>query len=192
MVKHDTIGPMSVKHFLCVLFLSTVALAQLPTQNVDPCITQQCFFTQFSGTVNSSASTTLTIQQPTTGVRQVTLIAAVVQCPGQSYTIAQAQNGTPAVTTAGTATALSPIFMINGGTTPVSASALIFTASNVGVGTATASTYTYLSGLPPQVITLSSRSMGTAPAQSNYSLTLANTGAGSCSAGIGLYWSEKI
>ena len=175
------------------LVAAIAASAQTPVQNVNPCLQQQCFFAAQSATVSASGSTTLTIQQPATGARQVTFIAAVVQCPGENFTIGQSQNGTAATATAGTAAPLMPIATINGGTTPVTAGALVFTASNVGGGTAVAPTLTYTSGNPPTVIDLSQRTMGQPnPAPVNYNVTLTNTGGSSCTGSIGIYWSEKI
>jgi len=91
------------------------AAAQTPVQNQNPCLQSACFFATQSGTVASSGATTLTIQQPATAARQVTFMGAVVQCPGQSFTIGQSQNGTAATATAGTAVALIPIATINAG-----------------------------------------------------------------------------
>lgn len=176
-----------------VFLIAATALAQTPVQISNPCLQQQCFFATQSATVGASAAATLTIQQPTTGSRQVTFIAAVVQCPGQSFTIGQSQNGTAATATAGTAVPLMPIATINGGTTPVTAAALVFTASNAGGGTAVAPALTYTSGNPPTVIDLSQRTMGTPnPVPVNYNITLTNTGGSSCTGSIAIYWSEKI
>jgi hypothetical protein len=183
-----------LKHFCWLLFLAAAPLfAQTPVQNQNPCLQQACFFATQSGTVASSGATTLTIQQPATAARQVTFMGAVVQCPGQSFTIGQSQNGTAATATAGTAVALIPIATINAGTTPVTAKALVFTASNVGGGTAVAPALTYASGSNPPVIDLSQRTMGTPnPGPLSYSVTLTNTGAGNCTGSIGIYWAEKI
>lgn len=187
---------MSPKHFLAVLFFaSTAALAQIPTQPINPCVQQQaCFFAQQSATISSSSSITLTVQQPTTGsARAVNFIGAVAFCNGQSFTIAQAQNGTNATATAGTVSALIPI-QTTGGGTAITATATAWTSSNVGGGTATAPTLPYASGTGPQTIDLSQRNMsGNAGAAGpNYSITVANTGAASCSGGIAIYWTERI
>ena len=176
------------------LILFPVALfGQTPVQIANPCIQQQCFFATQSGTLTSSSSTTLTIQQPSNGFRQVSFLGAVVQCPGQTFTIGQSQNGTTATATAGTATALIPIATVNGGTSPVTAAALVFTASNVGGGTAVAPLLAYQANISPPVIDLTQIAMGAPnPAPLNYSVTLTNTGSGSCTGSIAIYWKEKI
>lgn len=181
-----------LKHFYALLF-SFALFAQTPVQNANPCIQQQCFWATQSATVASSGSIVLTIQQPAAGARQVSFWQAIVQCPGQSFTIGQAQNGTAATATAGSASALIPIQYINNGTTPVSVAAKIFTSSNVGGGTAVSPVQTYSSGTVP-VLDLSQRTMGIPPSGTsfNYSITLTNTGTGNCTGTIGIYWAEKI
>lgn len=182
-----------MKALLLLLFVAGAALAQTNVQIANPCVNQACFVTSQSATVSASGSIVLTIQQPATGARQVSLQQAMIQCPGQSFTVAQAQNGTAATATAGTATALLPIQYINNGTTAVTAAALVFTSSNVGSGTATSPTQTYTSGSAP-VLDLSQRTMGIPPSGTsyNYSITLTNTGGSSCSGSIAIQWSEKI
>lgn len=180
------------KHIRYLLFwAATPLLAQTPVVIPNPCLQLSCFFATQSATVANSAATTLTIQQPATGFRQVNLIGAVVQCPGQTFTVDQSQNGTAATATAGTAVALQPIATINGGATPVTASAKIFTASNVGGGTAVAPTLTYSSGAIAS-IDLSMRTMATAGTAVNYSITLTNTGSGSCTGTVSLYFGERL
>lgn len=177
---------------LVFIFLAGLAAAQTPVQIANPCGQQACFWATQSATVGASSSIVLTIQQPATGARQVSFSQAIVQCPGQSFTIAQAQNGTAATATAGTASALLPIQYINNGTTAVTAAALVFTSSNVGGGTSVSPVQTWASGSVP-VLDLSQRTMGIPPAGSfNYSITLTNTGSGNCTGAIGIYWSEKI
>jgi hypothetical protein len=173
--------------------LAIPLLSQTPVQNANPCIQAACFFATQSATVASSGAITLTIQQPVQGARQVSFWQAIVQCPGQSFTINQTQNGAAATATAGTATALLPIQYINAGTTPVTAKALVFTSSNVGSGTIVSPLQTYSSGAVP-ILDLSQRTMG-APnpaAPFNYNITLTNTGLSSCTGTIGIYWNEKV
>lgn len=165
------------------VFFPLCLFGQLPVSNANPCLQQGCYFATVTGTIASSGTSVLTIQQPATGGRQVTLIAAVVQCAGQAFTVDQAQNGTAATTTAGTIVKLIP--------TTATAAAKIFTASNVGGGTAVAPTLTYTSG-DPRVIDLSQRTTGLSGTANNYTITVTNSGAASCTGGIGLYWSEKI
>lgn len=167
------------------------AFAQAPVQIVNPCLQQACFFATQSATVTMGSSTTLTVQQPAAGIRQVSFLAAIVQCPGQAFTVSQAQNGTAATATAGTAVALVPI-QVTGGGTAVSAAAKVFTASNVGGGTATAPVLSYSSGQPPVVVDLLQRTMGVTSPVSNYSVTLTNGGSGSCTGTVSIYWGEKI
>ena len=180
------------KHLTLLLF-PLALFAQTPVQIANPCVQQSCFWATQSATVGASSSIVLTIQQPSTGARQVSFWQAFVQCPGQSFTISQAENGTAATATAGTASALIPIHYINNGTTAVTAAALVFTSSNVGGGTATAPVQTWTSGSAP-TIDLSQRTMGIPPAGTsfNYSITLTNTGGSSCTGSIGIYWYEKI
>lgn len=178
------------KHLLLLLFfIANVVRAQQPVQTTNPCVQQQCFVATQTSSITGSASTTITIQQPATGARQVVLSTAVIQCQGQAFTVTQAQNGTAATATAGSAVPILPISTVNGGTTPVTAAAKIFTASNVGTGTATAVPYAYGSG-SISVIDLSRITIGATT--SNYSVTVTNNGGSSCTESIALYWSEKI
>lgn len=173
-----------VRLAVCALGVSA-AMAQVPTQIINPCLQQACYFATVSGTISSSGTSKLTIQQPATGARQINYIAAVAQCAGQSFSVDQAENGTAATTTAGTAVALIP--------TTATASAKVFTASNVGSGTATGPTLAFTAG-NPQVIDLSQRTTGTvvAATTNNYTITVTNTGSGSCTGGISIYWSERL
>lgn len=77
--------------------------------------------------VLSGTATTLTIQRPASGSTQITLESATVFC-SVACTFTQAFNGVAATATAGTAVA------IPGNTAP--ATATVWTASNVGTGTA--------------------------------------------------------
>jgi hypothetical protein len=176
---------------ISIFLFAVLAFAQTPIQIANPCDQQQCFFATQSATVAASGVTTLTVQQPANGARQVTFTAAIIQCPGQSFTVGQAQNGTGATATAGTATALLPIHTINAGSTAVTAAARVFTASNVGAGTAVAPALVYASG-SFAVIDLSQRNVGLSGIGNNYSVSLTNTGAASCTGSIAIYWAEKI
>lgn len=168
------------------LFLLAFAIplaAQVPTQIINPCLAQGCFFATVTGTVAMSATSKLTIQQPATGGRQVAYIAAIVQCAGQTFTIDQSQNGTAASTTL-----ISSVAMIPNSTK--TAGALAYSASNVGAGTAVAPTLAYVAG-NPQVIDLSQRTTGLSGTTNNYTVTMTNTGSGSCTGTVSIYWSEK-
>lgn len=168
--------------FTLILLLSLFAgaiTAQQQVQIANPCVQFACFHAYVSASLASSASTTLTIQEPATGMRQVQLQFAVTQCATQAYTISQAQSGTAATTTAGTAIALLP--------TTATAAAKVFTASNVGAGAVTAAPIILAAG--PQSVDLSQRTMATAAA--NYSVTLTNNGASSCTGAMDIYWYEK-
>jgi hypothetical protein len=178
---------------LCAgVFLAAACIfAQTPVQIANPCLQQACFFATQSATVGSAGTITLTVQQPASGARSVTFLAAVGQCATQTFTVDQAQNGTAATATAGTAVALVPIQTINGGTTPVAAASKVFTSSNVGGGTAISPTLTYPSG-SIAVVDLSQRTVTIGGTGNNYSVTLTNTGGSSCGGSIAIYWAEKI
>lgn len=173
-----------MKHFCLILFLAVAALteAQTPVQIVNPCFQNACFHFATSLSLASSASTTVTIQEPLVGTRQAQFNVAVVQCPGQAFSVAQAENGTAATATSGTPIAILP--------TPLATkSGLVpYTASNVGAGTSLGATLVYVVG-NAQVIDLSQFSMSAASA--NYSLTLLNAGAGSCTGTVDIYWYER-
>lgn len=169
--------------WLWLLALAVPLAAQVPTQIINPCLQQACFFATVSGTVNSAGTSKLTIQQPATGGKQVIYNYAVVQCPGQTFSIDQSQNGTGATTTAGTAIALIP-------NSTATAAAKVFTASNVGGGTAAGPTLTFTAG-GPQIVDLSQRSTGLSGITNNFTVTLTNTGAGSCTGAVSIYWAEK-
>jgi len=89
-----------------------------------------CQVNRFSATTGdvslSGAGTTLTIQQPATNGKLVSLEGATVYC-SVACNVTQYQNGTAATTTAGTVTPILPQGAAN--------FANIFTASNVGTGT---------------------------------------------------------
>lgn len=177
-----------MKHLLLLAFPLALA-AQVPTQSINPCFQQACFFVTASATVSSSSTMTLTVQQPATGAKQVNFMAAVATCD-QNFTLDQSQNGTAATATPATPIALLPRQQTQGGTN-VSATATAFSASNVGGGTATAQTFPYAAA-SIAVIDLSMRSMGATGTGTNYSLKLTNTSGSSCSGAISIYWSEVI
>ncbi len=145
------------------------AFGQVPIQYINPCLAQSCFYASVTGSVASSATSKLTVQQSLTG-KQINYIAAVAQCAGQTFTVDQSQNGTAASATAATRTALIP--------TTATATATAWSGSNVGSGTATAPTLSFTAG-DPRVIDLSQRTTGTAAnaTTNNYTVTLTNTGA---------------
>lgn len=183
-----TINPGKLRLIMAlgVALLSVAHLsAQQQVQIANPCWTEQyCYFQQQTGTIAANGTATITIQQPLTGAHQITLIAAVVQCPGQSFTVSQAQNGTGATATPAVPVPLWP--------TVKTATASIFTASNVGAGTATAPVFTYPAGISPQAIDLTMRTMGLSGIGNNYTVKLTNTGTASCAnGGVALYWREK-
>jgi hypothetical protein len=170
-----------MKLFL-LLATAATALAQAPVQNQNPCLQLSCFYATQSATVASNGTSTLTIQQPATGFHAVSLIGAVVTCAGQTFSVDQSQNGTAASATAGSAVALVP--------TTAAASALVFTASNVGSGTAVAPTLPYTSG-SIATINLINRTMNVAGTAINYSVKLTNTGGSSCTGTVSIYWMEQ-
>lgn len=181
-----------MKHFPAFMFwlYAGVLSAQVPVQVPSACIQQACFFATTTLSLGSSASTTLTIQQPAANARQVNFQAAVVQCSGQAFSVDQAQNGTGATTTAGTAVNLIPVKTSVTGSA-ITAAAKVFTASNVGAGTATAPTLPYTVG-DPRVIGLDNRTMGNSGIANNYSVKITNNGGSSCTGFIAIYWSERI
>jgi hypothetical protein len=77
----------------------------------------------------SSAAAVVTIQQPSTGSRQVNFQSAYFDC-SVACTMTLETNGTAATTTAGTVSAVNP----NQSTQPAAA-VTAFTSSNVGTGT---------------------------------------------------------
>lgn len=188
--------PMKSCLLFCVstitVLISTIAGAQTPVATPSPCIQQACYFATTALSLGSSAATTLTVQEPaTTPARQVQFTSAVVQCSGQAFSVDQSQNGTGASATAGTAVPLIPIATTLAGGGTVAATAKVFTASNVGAGTATAPTLSYTAG-DPRVIDLSPRTMGGAGITNNYSVKVTNNGGSSCNAVIAIYWWEKL
>lgn len=137
----------------------------------------------------SSASTTFTVQQ--NGANVQNLSAAVISCGTNTFTVGQSANGTAA-----TATALTQTIT---GTVATNANALVvlppspiqtpltltaWTASNVGTGMATTGVQPFSS---VAVISLAGRSLNTNGTGQNYSFTVTNTGAMSCTLVIDVY-----
>jgi hypothetical protein len=116
---------MQIRKGLAALFLAAFACAPTPAQN------SQNRYSATTGDVSlSGAGTTLTIQRPAAGANapQVVLESATVYC-SVACTFSQAYNGTAPTGTLGTATPIPP-------NTVQPATAQIYTASNVGAGTA--------------------------------------------------------
>lgn len=153
---------------LCFLFLSISLQAQ------------QNRYSATTGDVSlTAAGTALTIQQPAANARQVKFESAIVYC-SVACNITQAQNGAAATATAGTATALTP--------TLEGAQATVWTASNVGAGTAIGPLLHINPGPNTQVIDLSKLSMGNTGANTNYTVSISSiTG----TANITIVWSES-
>lgn len=182
----------------CILFIVSIAAILIPTAvpqtpvgTPSPCLQQACFFATTSATLAGSAATTLTVQQPATGTaHQINFIAVVAQCSGQAFSVDQSQNGTAATTTAGSTVGLIPIIKTAAGAA-VTSTANVFTASNVGSGTATAPTLAYTAG-DPHTIGLADRSMSGTGNTQNYSIKVTNNGSASCTGAIAIYWYERI
>jgi hypothetical protein len=164
-----------MKRLFLTLVLCAAAHAQVGT-----------FHAPVSVSLTSTSATTVTIQQPASGAKQVTFIAAVVNCPGQPYTIALTYNGTAATSTSAT---VYPMLTTSANTTN---HALAWSASNVGSGTSLLALQSYISG-PPAVIDLTKpgATMAGNGTGQNLSLTMTNTGSGTCSATIDIIWQER-
>ena len=90
---------------------------------------QDTWFSSTTGTVALSGSgATFTIQQVASGPKSLTLDTATVYC-SVACVVTQSQNGTAATATAGTVVGLNP-------NSNARAQATVYTASNVGAGTA--------------------------------------------------------
>jgi len=161
-----------MKTILCALALLAASF---------PAFAQQNFYTATTGDVTlSGAGTSLTIQQPATNAKQVQLIAVLVYC-SVACNATQAQNGTAATATAGTASDLLPL--------GPAAQATIWTASNVGAGTTVGGTLHLAGGAGTErTLDLSQVAMGNTGTGTNYTITVSSiTG----TANITLLWSEK-
>jgi hypothetical protein len=128
--------------------------------------------------VLSGAGTKFTIQQPASNANQVQLIAAVVYC-SVACDFTMSQNGAAATTTAGTTRALLPF--------GAPAQATVWTASNVGNGTA-AGGILHLAAGERVTIELGGVRMGNTGTATNYTFVVSSiTG----TTNIALFWSER-
>lgn len=128
--------------------------------------------------VLAAASTKFTIQQPATNGNVVMLEAAVLYC-SVACDVTMAQNGTAATATAGTVTQILPF--------GVPAMATVWTASNVGSGTA-AGGILHLAATERVTIDLSKISMGNTGTATNYTFVISSiTG----TANVTVFWSER-
>ncbi len=161
--------------FECVLVVSLLLLAAGQGHG-QPAVRR---FSATSGdVVLSGAGTKFTIQQPATNANMVQLEAATVYC-SVSCDLTQAQNGTAASTTAGTVSELLPF--------GVPAMATVWTASNVGAGTA-AGGILHLAATEKITLDLSKVSFGNTGTATNYTFVISSiTG----TANVTLFWSEK-
>jgi hypothetical protein len=134
-------------------------------------------YSSTSGDVSLSASGySFTIQGPVNNSKSIQLVSALIWCSVVCQ-VTQAQNGTAATVTAGTANVLLP--------TTAAAVATIFTGSDVGTGTP-AGGIIHLAGGQWQTVNLSAVRMGsTAPP--NYTFTVSSiTG----TFNVTLFWKE--
>lgn len=157
-----------MKTLIALLFLSFAVSAQV----------SHSYAATTGDVVLNSAATALTIQQPATNGKQVAFAAATVYC-SVACVISQAQNGTAATATAGTVNRLLPF--------GPAAVATVWTASNVGAGTAAAGAYRLAAG---QTVTfdLTALSMGNTGNATNYTVSIASM---SGTANITVQWSER-
>lgn len=144
------------------------------------------FHAPVTGTLNSSASTTLTIQQPASGAKNVTFYASIATCPGQNFTVELRYNGTAAANTSAT---VVPMMTTSPNTTNT---ALAFSASDVGSGSSLQSILAFLSGsIFVTDLTKPGASMSGNGTTKNLSVKLTNNGSGSCTYTIDTIWSER-
>lgn len=144
------------------------------------------FHAPVTGSLASSAVTTLTIQQPASSAKSVTFVAAIITCPGQSFSVELRYNGTAASATSATVVPMMT-------TSPNSTNAaLAFTASNVGTGSSLSSILNYSGGTPVVIdLTHPGATMVGAGTTKNFSVKLTNTGSGSCTYTQDVIWSER-
>lgn len=139
-----------------------LALAALP-------LAAQTTQVRFSATTGDvplvSAGTTLTIQPPATNAKQWTGETAYIYC-SVACSVSQAKNGAAATATAGTFTAVNP-----GETTP--AVTTVWTASNVGTGTAVGGIL-HLAAGATVAIDLSKVKLGATGTATNYSISVSS------------------
>jgi hypothetical protein len=161
--------------FECALVVSLLLLAA-GQGSAQPAVRR---YSATTGDVSlSGAGTKFTIQQPATNANLVVLEAATIYC-SVACDLTQSQNGTAASTTAGTVSLLLPF--------GVPALATVWTASNVGNGTA-AGGILHLQATERVTIGLSSVSMGNTGTATNYTFVISSiTG----TANITLVWSER-
>jgi hypothetical protein len=153
---------------LILLFCCAAALAQSPR-----------YMATTGDVVLSGTATALTLQQPASNQSSIQLESAIVYC-SVACVVSQAQNGSAATSTAGTIRRIPP--------NTTASSATVWTASNVGAGTATAPDL-HLTAAGTMVIDLSkvvlARGAGTGV---NYTISIASiTG----TANIALFWTEQ-
>ncbi len=128
--------------------------------------------------VLNGATTKFTIQAPAQPGPQIQLEAALVYC-SVACDVTQTQNGAAATATAGTVNPLYPY-----GAAPL---ATVWTASNVGNGTAAGGIIHLLAG-ERIVLDLSKMSIGNIGTRGNYTVAISSiTG----TANITLFWGEK-
>lgn len=159
--------------FECVLVVAVLCAA------AGNCCAQVNRYSATTGDVALvAAGTKFTIQQPATNAKIVTLEAAVIYC-SVACDLTQAQNGTAASTTAGTVNPLLPF--------SATALATVWTASNVGAGTA-AGGILHLAATEKITLTFPNLTMGNTGTATNYTFVIASiTG----TANITLFWSER-
>ena len=155
--------------------------------------------TRYSATTTSSlassASTTVTLQQPAAAIgatgngtvtnsqMQIHLESFTAQCVGQPFDVLQSQNGSAATATA---SAQTPAL----GSGPL-ASAVFYSASNSTGGYLTMQTLSWPAG-SIAAVPLTGVVLGATGPGSNYSFTITNTGAASCTLRASFVWSETI
>lgn len=133
-----------------------------------------------TGTLSlTGTGTSFTLQQALIGLKQVNLESAVIYC-SVACTVTQAQNGTPATATAGTAVAIQP--------RGPSATATVWTSSDVGAGTTVPGPLPIPAG-GVAVLDLSKIMFArTSTSITNYTIIISSiTG----SASVTFYWSEQ-
>jgi len=161
-----------MKSFLLIGLLALLAFTASAQQ------TPNAYSATTGNVTLSGAGTKFTIQQPATNAKQVSLVAAVVQC-SVACDVTQSQNGTAATATAGTVNALLPI--------GPAAIATVWTASNVGAGTPAGGILSLAAG-EHQTLDLTLMHMGNTGTGTNYTIAISSiTG----TANITLYWSEQ-
>lgn len=125
-----------------------------------------------------TAGTKLTLQQPATNGKQVKMEAAVIYC-SVACDVTMAQNGTAATATTGTVSPLLPFGPV--------ATASVFTASDVGNGTA-AGGIIHLAASERVTLDMSKVAMGNTGTRTNYTWVISSiTG----NANITIFWSEQ-